>query len=51
MLLASEASRNFPLDEISKPDEDCADAPTELCVATKMTAGSKNARTIALLII
>jgi hypothetical protein len=47
ILFVNEATRNFPLDEISTPDEDCAEAPTEICVATKMTAGSKNTRTVA----
>jgi hypothetical protein len=51
MLFVNDATRNFPLDEISKPDEVCAEAPTEICAATKMTAGSKNARTVALLFI
>src|SRR3954454_291900 len=40
MLFVNEATRNFPLDEISKPDEVCAEAPAEISVATKIAAGS-----------
>jgi hypothetical protein len=51
MLFVNEATRSFPLDEISKPDEVWAEAPAEISVATKITAGSKNARTVPLLFI